>query len=110
MTLKNIAHWPTILYQIAQQDNTIFKGYNIFRLRKNMIHKEHIFADNQVIIANFVLLGCLFEIRLYDVIEEDFNLELFTQIQHFFKSDTQLELFEGHWGSGDNDKTYKYQI
>lgn len=92
---KNIAHWTTILYQIAQKDASTFKGYSVFRTNgHNAPHKEHLFSENQVVLANLVLLGYLFEVNLYDIIEEDFNLELLKQIQHFFRSDTQLEQFE----------------
>jgi len=91
---KNIAHWATILYMIAQKDSSIFKGYEIYRRYSKSITKEHFFSENQVVIANLALLGIFFEINLYDVVEEDFNLELISQIQNFFKSDTQLEVFE----------------
>jgi len=91
---KNIAHWVTILYQIAGKNSSRFKGYKVHRKRDEVITQEHLFSENQVVIANLVLLGYFFEANLYDIIEEDFNIELLKQIQHFFKSDTQLESFE----------------
>jgi len=91
---KNISHWVTILYQIAKKDSSRFSGYEVYRRSNEVITKEHLFSENQIVLGNLVLLGYFFEGNLYDIIEEDFNLELFKQIQHFFKSDIQLEQLE----------------
>jgi uncharacterized protein YjbI with pentapeptide repeats/ABC-type cobalamin/Fe3+-siderophores transport system ATPase subunit len=92
---KNIAHWVTILYQIAGKDASSFRGYEVYKKSdSDKLTKEHLFSENQVVLANLALLGCFFEINLYEIIEEDFNLELLKQTKSFFKSDTQLEQFE----------------
>jgi len=91
---KNIAHWSTILYQIIEKDPTYLQGYSVYRKENDTITVQHLFAQNQVVLANLVLLGYLFEANLYEELAEEFNIELFTQIQSFFKSDKQLEVFE----------------
>jgi len=55
---------------------------------------EKVPFKNNIVLGNLVLLGYIFEINLYDKIDEPNIGQLFSSIQSFFKSDPDLNEFE----------------
>ncbi len=92
---RNLYDWPTLLYQMAQKAPGRMTGYDIFRKTQDGIEKTLLYAENQITLANLVILGFLFELYLHNVtsvVESDFPVHL-KQVSSFFESDLTLEPF-----------------